>query len=739
MQFAFKIFKRSVFLVLLTFFLSVVIFRQTADASSQQETPILISEPDSTRAVVGASGKRGYDSSTKVFAAGKPIQFTVYLTNLNGLLEGEGATAFRADAQDAARRRFPLEITGFELAPKRQGVYALALRLNPEIGDAGDVLLRVTWRGMASNRVRLSVGHASKEPSDDAGAQPTPFPAQDSPVITPENIVYLPYTPDRVRFINQATFGLTPQLEARLRRISLATWITEQMEQRYDSNGIERYSSFSYPNLPLQIQTPSATCNAGCLRDNYTMYPLQNWFFREALYGEDQQLRRRVSWALSQVWVVSGRETQQPSRMLPYVKILDKHAFGNYRDLMVEMTLNPAMGNYLDMARSTAQNPNENYAREILQLFSIGLDKLSINGTPVLDNQGNRIPTYNQDVVNGFSKVFTGWSLCNTTCANSQPGILNFRDPMVLDPASHDITQKQVLIYDGATSIIPAGQTAQQDLDQAINNIFNHPNVGPFVGKILIQQLVTSNPTPAYVERVARTFNGEAPYGRGERGDMKAVIKAILLDPEARGNIKNDPDYGQLKEPVLYATKFLRPFNPTAQANANANCGGLSDGVINPATAPLEQDAFNAPTVFNYYPFDYILPGTNLNAPEFGIFSTGTALKRPNFINQMTPPGSPGLPGGIPAINPNLPNLANHIPCGTRIDLTRLQTLSEADATGGQLVDTLNKELLHGLMSAVMRTEILNAVQQVGANNHVKRARTALYLVATSPQYQVQR
>ena len=165
-----------------------------------------------------------------------------------------------------------------------------------------------------------------------------------------------------------------------------------------------------------------------------------------------------------------------------------------------------------------------------------------------------------------------------------------------------------------------------------MDNIFYHPNVAPFVSKLLIQQLVTSNPTPSYVERVADVFNNN---GFGVRGDLKAVVRAILTDPEARGNLKTDPDYGKLREPVLFVTNIIRPSNPTANNGASALCQGLSDGTLNPVTAILDQDVFNPPTVFNYYPMDYVLQNTEIVAPEFGIFSTGTALKRPNFANRM--------------------------------------------------------------------------------------------------------
>jgi uncharacterized protein (DUF1800 family) len=470
--------------------------------------------------------------------------------------------------------------------------------------------------------------------------------------------------------------------------------------------------------MPTNIPT---TCTGICLRDNYSMYPLQKWFFREALYGEDQQLRRRVSWALSQIWVVSGRETVQPSGMLPYIQVLDRHAFGNYRELMREMTLNPAMGNYLDMAISTRQSPNENYAREILQLFSIGLFMLNQDGTLKLDAEGNPIPTYTQEEVNGFTKVFTGWTFCGQDCPDTQPGIRNMRAPMVLNPQNHDTTEKQVLNYPGASSIIPAGLSAEQEFELALDNIFYHPNVAPFVSKILIQQLVTSNPTPAYVGRVAAIFNDN---GQGIRGDLKAVIRAILLDPEARGNVKTDPDYGKLREPVLFVTNLLRPFNPTANINAPGVCSGQSDGVLNGVTITLDQDVFNPPSVFNYYPLTYTLQNTALTAPEFGIFSTGTALKRPNFVNQMV------FQNGVIQ--------GNDTPCGTRIDLSRWQSLA-ADLTGNLLLETVNREFLHGSMSAPVRAHILQAMQAVAADNPLKRARTALYLVTTSPQFQVQR
>lgn len=686
--------------------------------------PIIVSEANSTRALT-AMPKTGATLNPGVFNPGAKTRVTVFVHGIN-LLAGEGASAFRADATDGLYRRYPLQIVSLQPTAERPWVYALTFRLHAGMGDVGDVLLRVTWRGMTSNRVRLAVGHQGDGLRDDEGALPTPMP--ENPSAAPTTRASLPYAGDRVRFMQQATFGMTPALESKLRRISYSTWLTQQMEIRQGTPSEYFYSTYPMPIRPLKSDNILSDCDAVCLRNDYSMYHLQNWFFREALYSEERQLRRRVSWALHQIFVVSGRDIIQPSRMAPYIRVLDKHAFGYFHDLLKEMTLNPAMGAYLNMADSTRQNPNENYAREIMQLFSIGLDRLNQDGTPMLDASGNRIPTYTQETINNFTKVFTGWRLCSTpaNCQNGVSGTRNFIDPLELVPANHDQTAKTLLEYPGAHYLIPAGQTAEQDLDAAIINISNHPNVAPFISKILIQQMVTSNPTPAYVKRVADVFSGVSD---GDRGNLGKVVRAILLDPEARGNVKTDPDYGHLKEPVLFVTNFLRALDAGANTTAQSTCGGLSDGVINNVTLNIDQDVFNPPNVFNYYSMEYRLPNTNLAAPEFAIMTTGTALKRPNLINQFI--YGAGIQGSL-AENAN-------IPCGTKVNFARYQTLAAADTTGALLVDTLNRELLNGSMSSLMRTQMLNAVQAVPSTNAPKRTQNALYLVLTSPQYQVQR
>ena len=725
-------FRRLNFVTLCSVLLGLCLLTAAHSAPLPEDAPVLISEANSTRALFEVS-TGGRSTPGRIIQPGRNVVVAFFVTNLE-LLDGEGANAFRAEFEDSRHYRFPLNIVSF--TPVTKSVYALTIRVPDDIGNVGDVLVRVTWRGMSSNRVRVSIGSEGGKIPDDPGSVPTPMPTQDvDRRAYGANRIGLPWAGDRVRFMEQATFGPNAALELRLRRIGYSTWIEEQMDEQI-------YENYVYPHYPFFQISPSPTCDGNtlppdnpvtCFRDNYTMYRLQNWFYKEALYNEQQQLRRRVSWALSQILVTSGRVNSQPSQMMPYIQTLDRNAFGNFRRLLKEITLNPAMGTYLDMAISTAQNPNENYAREILQLFSIGLNLLNQDGTPILDGQGNPIPSYNQTTINNFTKVFTGWTYCNQSCQFSQPGMINYRDPMIVNPANHDSSSKTLLSYTGATPVIPAGLTPEQDLDAALNNIFYHPNVGPFMSKLLIQQLVTSNPTPAYVGRVAAVFNNN---GRGDRGDLKAVVRAILLDPEARGDNKTDPDYGKLREPVLYITNVLRPFNPTANSNISvpAACNGQSDGAINAITQPLDQDVFNPPSVFNYYPMDYIIPGTPLNGPEFGIFSTGTALKRPNFVNQMAPPNSTGNTG-ILAVT----GAASSTPCGTRIDLTRLQALAAADVTGAALVDTLDREMMHGSMSAPVRSELLTAIQAVSSANSLKRARTAYFLVATLSQYQVQR
>jgi uncharacterized protein (DUF1800 family) len=503
---------------------------------------------------------------------------------------------------------------------------------------------------------------------------------------------------DAIRLLEQATFGPTPALADHVAQVGIEAFLDEQFSAPMSG----------YPALPLYPSTRDTTAcpnGSACQRDNYTMYPLQNQFFVNALYGQDQ-LRQRVAFALHQILVVSGVDITQPSWMAPYLQLLHRSAFGNFRQLLYDLTLNPAMGNYLDTNGNTKTRPNENYARESLQLFSIGTVRLNVDGTPQLDAAGQPIPTYTQDTVNNFARVFTGWHFA----AAPAPGVPNYIDPMVLNQAQHDTGVKALL--DGAP--LPANQSGQQDLDAAIDNIFNHPNVGPFISKQLIQHLVTSNPTPAYVARVARVFNGESG---GARGDLQAVVRALLLDPEARGDSKADTNYGHLRHPALFIANILRAFDARS-----ADGTGPSDGYLNPQSVAMGMDIFRPPSVFSYFSPSTTAPGTNgQRAPEFGLLSTSTAVSRANFVNTMV----------FSRIG-----TSTNAPAGTSLDFSPLLLWTTKPAV---LVDTLNVQLLHGSMSPDMRTSIINAVSAVAASNRLKRVRTAVYLVLTSSQYQVER
>jgi hypothetical protein len=504
-----------------------------------------------------------------------------------------------------------------------------------------------------------------------------------------------PHNPaDAARFLEYSTWGPNAEFIAHLQDVGYERFLREQFEAPLSS----------YPVLPLYPNTAPLDCDAVCRRDNYTHYPLQTRFYVNALYGPDQ-LRQRVAFALHQILVVSGADITHPSRMSPYLRILDRNAFGSYRTLLEEITLNAAMGNYLDMAGNNAANPNENYAREVLQLFSIGLYELHQNGTPVLDGYGQPVPAYDQSIVNAFARVFTGWNFAPPPAV----GIANYIDPMVPTQRRHDIQPKTLL--QGVT--LPGNRAAAVDLSDALDNIFFHPNVGPFIGKQLIQHLVTSNPSPAYVERIAGVF---ADNGLGVRGDLGAVVRAILLDDEAAESPARDLNKGHLRHPVLFVTGLLRAFNARS-----ADGLALSDGYLNPQNQNMGMTLFAPPSVFSYFSPSTGVPGSSLRGPEFGLLNTSTSIRRANFVNTMV-----FSRVGVSA----------NAPAGTSLDLSGVQALASDPQ---QMVLTLNTLMMSGRMTQEMLNAIVAAVNAVPATNPRRRAQTAVYLVATSAQYQVSR
>lgn len=695
------------------------------DPDPNSPVPVLLhAEKDPSRAL---SSK--IEAVEKSIPAGESVSYRLgdtvrlFVSGVE-LMPGERASAFRVYARDANKRLYRFPVLDLSEVKSSKPVFALTVRLSDEIGyweqpsETGDLQIAVTWRGLVSNALLLGLGRVGGLKLEAPKNETTRTEKYER---IPEYVGYR-WSGDRIRFLEQATFGPTDELDHRIRRIGIRTWLAEQFGKPYPS------VQNPYPDIPLKpnnIETgcpfPRGTLDyALCVRTHYSMYPVQTWFFKEAFYGEPQ-LRHRVAWALSQLWVTSFPTVRQSSHMFAYHKVLSDHSFGNYRDLMEAMTLNPAMGDYLDMARSTKNNPNENYAREILQLFTIGLFMLNQDGTLQLDESNDPIPTYDQETVNNFTKVLTGWTFCNVGCPNSTLGAVNFKDPLVLNQNNHDITSKVLLDYPNAVNRnIPAGLNGNAEMDVALDNIFYHPNVGPFVGRFLIQHLVASDPTPAYVSRVAAAFNNN---GNGVRGDMKAVIRAILLDPEARGDEKTDPNFGKLREPVQLMTNFYRQLNV-----ASANGTQQSDGYVPHVAAYMSQNPFGAPTVFNYYPPNYVIPGTSLLAPEFGLMNTGSSIARANVGTILSF-------SNIPVDNRNPPNS----PFGTSIKIDDLIPVAQADLTGNQLMDRLDHKFMHGTMSPAMRNTILQAVLAVPAEAPDFRVRTALFLIASSSQYQIQR
>jgi uncharacterized protein (DUF1800 family) len=671
----------------------------------------------------------------------------LFAMNLN-LLAGEGANALTADAQDATGKVYPLKVEALTNplvggAPQTW-LYAVVLRLDDSMNDTlGDVLVRVSLHGLSSNRVRIGIGQTGGGPATDtaneiiAAAPPTPPPATPTP--TPK--AYGPgeaSVADITRLLEQTTWG--PKGDGsdvtHVQQVGIRAFLDEQFAAPVanPSKGSD-WPDLTFPaddindaNFGCPSTRPSDPNynQATCTRDNYSVYPLQKQFFTNALAGQTQ-LRQRVAFALHQILVVSALDENRPSWMTPYLQALDRNAFGSYRTLLGDVTLTPAMGDYLNMNQSTASSPNENFAREVNQLFSVGVNKLNPDGTPVLDAQGNPVPTYAQTDVNEFTRVLTGWRFATAF----QNGVTNYRDPMVpRGGTNHDTGSKN--LYGTALAGCPGAnnntnptnaQCAQTELNSALDVIFNHPNVGPFVSRQLIQHLVTSNPSPAYVQRVASVFNNdcnglypESPCGA--RGNLKAVVRNILLDPEARGDVKTDPNYGKLREPAQYVNNILRAFNATS----DGVLGSQSRGGDMPGS--LDQPLFQPTTVFSYYMPDYQVPGTKVLGPQFQILSTLTTLRRANVANTLIYSGV-----GTGANNPT----------GTQLNISALDALATNDATGGQLVDQLNALLLHGTMSAQMKSAIMTAIQSIPTSNPHGRAQTAAYLVVTSSQYDVQR
>jgi uncharacterized protein (DUF1800 family) len=501
------------------------------------------------------------------------------------------------------------------------------------------------------------------------------------------------------QFLNQASFGATEAEAQRVIDMGLADWIDEQL-QRPASLQLPYLKSLPRPAFLFELQDDR----------------LDIWF-RNVVNGDDQ-LRQRVAFALSEIMVVSqvGALVDHTYSLADYYDILARNAFGNYRDLIEEVTLHPAMGVYLSMLGNEKPNaalnirPDENYARELMQLFSIGLVELNIDGSVRLDGFGQPIPTYDQPVIEGFAHVYTGWTYAGAPHFHlAFPNDNNQTVPMQLYPAFHDAGPKQLL--NGV--MLPGGQDGDEDLSAALDNIFSHPNIGPFIAIRLIQRLVTSNPSRAYIQRVASVFNNN---GSGVRGDLGAVVRAILLDPEARPESPMDLD-GKIKEPLLRLTQVWRAYDATS---ASGRYPLLAASIF------FGQGPLQAPSVFNFFSPFYAPPGeirdSSLVAPELQI---ATEYQNTLVTNYMLFQAI-----GLTSESTGLAEEDVYIDIDAEMAIA-----ADTDA----LIEMVSDKLLAGRISATLEAEVKGMINRIPPSQAAIRVGEAIYFIATSPEFAYQR
>ena len=527
---------------------------------------------------------------------------------------------------------------------------------------------------------------------------------------------------DAVRLAKQATFGPNKATVDKIVALGADAWVDEQLAMRqYSTYGDFMGATYAQPSCD------GAEDMHLCMQLKFRAQPVVMRFYTNAL-GKQDQLRQRVAFALSQMIVTSGMKVESTAGTASFQQILLKNAFGNYKNILTQVTLNPGMGDYLDMATSVKGAPNQNYARELMQIFSIYPSKLNLDGTLALDENGNTIPTYTERDVDEVARALTGWTY-NRYGTNpvwhERPR--NYAVPMVQYPSSY----KGVYFDKGRKSFlnasVPANATPKQNLDAVINAVFEHPNVGPYVSKQLIQHLVTSNPSPEYVARVATVFNDvNNPQGRG---DLKATVRAILLDPEARGSEKTDPNYGKVKEPALYVTSFLRIMNAKGDGFFAYSRGH-----------DLNQKVFEAPSVFNFYPWDFPLAKSGgLVSPSSKLLGAALDHERANFAFKYTVVDDWEGTG-----KDYLPIDWLGSPTGTTVDWKQWETMG-VKANGVDLqINHMNLLLLNNTMTADQRTALKAAMMAVPfdttpALTARRRAQTGLFIVLSSPQFQVDR
>ncbi len=562
-------------------------------------------------------------------------------------------------------------------------------------------------------------------------ASTTP-PPTDTGVSDAAVIVLASDTPEEVRrktntasrFLHQATFGANEADIKTLQAVGFSGWFARQLAKPAGE--------------PVTLAKVSGDARFDATLDNGQARTAAHATRRDQIWRSmvagDDQLRQRVAFALSQIFVVSTNSSlvsQRPLGLADYYDMLGRNAFGNFRKLLEDVSLHPVMGVYLSHAKNqkedpaTGRVPDENYAREVMQLFTIGLVDLNQDGTPKPDGNGRSKESYTNNDVTGLAKVFTGWSWggASTTATNFAANRYYYiaaRDleaelmPMKQYPAFHSLAEKKFL-----GTVIPANTNGVDSLKIALDALFNHANTGPFIGKQLIQRLVTSNPSPAYVSRVAAKFGNN---GRGVRGDMAAVLQAVLLDPEARDDdrARSTLGGGKLREPVVRLTNWARAFEATAATlDVWESIASLTDVTQSTGQLPLQ-----SPSVFNFYRPGYTPPGSavardGMVAPEFQITTEVTTAGYSNLI-------------------------ASRIfrsPSATLVASGYAKELALA-STPDQLLDRIDAFLTGGLMTDSTRSRILAEVNAIDAStsaNRLRRVQIAILLTMHSPEYLVQR
>jgi uncharacterized protein (DUF1800 family) len=555
-------------------------------------------------------------------------------------------------------------------------------------------------------------------------AAPAPAPQGAPP---PPTVADKPNAADAARFLMQATFGPTEGEINDLTRIGYSAWMRKQFGASY------YYSSHTdeFRRIAAELAGRNEQINADHNADIA---------WREMINGSDQ-LRQRTAFALSEILVVSYENPDiydVPASVAQYMDVLTRNAFGNYRTLLEDVTYSPAMGQYLTYLNSRKEDsqsgrvPDENYAREVMQLFTIGLIELNPDGSPRLDAAGASIETYTNDDITGLAKVFTGLSWADDEFGGHRPQDnvpTAAYSPMKIFPEEHSTSEKRFL-----GTVIPPNTDAATSIDTALDRLFNHPNTGPFIGKQLIQKFVTSNPSPGYVSRVTAAFNTgyfQLPDGTvaGDRtrGDMEAVMAAVLLDDEARDvNLRNNALYGKVREPAIRFTHWARNADLNSASSHLGNGLQMQWNVIN-AAPTLGQQPFRSPSVFNFFRPGYVAAGfptaaAGIVAPEMQITTANTVTGFANFMQDR--------------ISERRPNFSFMPRYGAELPL--------ADNPAA-LVDRLNLVLTANGMTAETKARIAAAVASVPirpgseAEDRRNRIELAQLMTVLSSEFTVQR